>query len=108
MSDPVQAELDAEEMFSSIPEVLPSERQHDGWDGAASVEGHDPVYMPYPHNWDRSRLWCQIVAGMHYNDFAGRVNDSNRPLPGWVIRRALPYLPDRYEDDRFYNDGTPA
>lgn len=79
-----------EDVFDHVPHVLPDDRWHDGWDGAAGAEMNGEPYETYPHQWDQNLLWCRLRYAGYYNDWG-----LDRPpdkIPGWVIRRALPYI----------------
>jgi hypothetical protein len=84
--------------------VVPEDRYHDGWDGAAGCEYTDEtVYMPYPHPWDSTLTYCQVRFAMERRSFEHIFDRSVDRLPGWVIRRALPYFPRKYTHDAFYD-----
>ena len=82
---------------AGLPEVLPEDRWHDGWDGAAGGEERDELYMPYPHEWDRSFNWCQIRTWGLILDGGGEPGvaplgpDGVHPdlVSGWVYARAI-------------------
>lgn len=85
------------EVAESIPEVLPYDAWHDGWGGCAGAECRDELYEPYPHNWDRTLLWCRLKFGSHYHDnmFKALTQPADK-IPGWIIRRALPNVENHY------------
>lgn len=59
----MQAAIDLENAMydAGLGTVWPNDRVHDGWDGATGCEVIGD-YMPYPHQWDRGLLWCQVIC----------------------------------------------
>jgi hypothetical protein len=90
----VERELIAKVYFENVPEVLPDDRWHDGWDGAAGAEVQDRLYEPYPHEWDLTLTWCRVRFASYYN-MCEELDIMERPverIPHWIVRRALPYV----------------
>jgi hypothetical protein len=97
---------DPSSIFDIIPEVLPEEKWHDGWDGAAGAEVRDHDYEAYPHQWDRTLAWCRITFAMHYNvaeEISKAFTEEARSIdkiPNWIYRRLNVYTifhRERYE-----------
>lgn len=82
---------------AGVREVLPEDRWHDRWDGAAGCEFREGPYMPYPHHWDRSLNWCQIRTWGLIVDGGGEPGvaplgpDGVHPdlIAPWVYARAI-------------------
>lgn len=79
---------------------------NDGWDGAAGCEIRDPIYEPYPHEWDYDLKWCRVRAAADsglYHEMFEATQPGGKPrdvldIPAWIVRRALVALPERYRE----------
>lgn len=69
--------------------IVPQDRYHDGWDGAAGAEIHD-LYEPYPWLWDYSLMWCWVMSAWKTKEY-DRLNREPdiEQIPTWLFRRAI-------------------
>lgn len=83
------------EELARLPDVLPMDMWHDGWNGAASCETRDStIYEPYPHEWDRTLRWCSVrlwgkIKLQGGEPEFGPFDMHPDVIPDWIYRRAI-------------------